>query len=115
MKLFPSLLLVLCACQSTEKSSQKAPSNEAARADQLYADDIRKLCDSMSLSGADKLEKLERVGPHSKWLAENLATKEAQTFLVGFQQLAPDAKAGALEAEARRLGLPGCAFAAEFK
>ena len=113
MKLFPALLLVLCACQTDEKSSQKAV--VAARADQVYADDVRKLCDSMSLSGADKLEQLERVGPHSKWLAENLATTEARDFLIRFQQLPPDQKAGALEAEAKRVGLSGCAFAAEFK
>jgi hypothetical protein len=113
VKLFPSLLFVLCACQTDEKPSQKPV--PPARADQVYADDIRKLCDSMTLSGADKLAKLERVAPHAKWLAENLSTKEAQSFLISFQQLPPGDKAGGLEAEAKRLGLPGCALAAEFK
>ena len=113
MKPFFCALLVVCACQSDEKSAKQAET--VARADQTYADDIRKLCDSMSLSGADKMEKLERVGPHSKWLGENLKTKAAQQFLIGLQPLQGEAKASALEAEAKRLGQTGCALAAEFR
>lgn len=113
MKPLLAALLVLCACQSDEKSSKQATT--VARADQTYADDIKRLCDSMSLSGADKLEKLERVAPHSKWLGENLQTRDAQQFLVRIQPLKGEAKASALEAEAQRLGLSGCALAAEFR
>jgi hypothetical protein len=88
---------------------------EVTRNDPPYTEDFRKLCDSMSLSGADKMEKLERVGPHAKWLAENLTTKEAQTFLINMNQLPKEQRGDALEAEAKRVGLPGCALAAEFR
>ena len=113
VKLLPALLLVLIACQS-EKSKETAA---VARADEPYRTDVQKICDSMSLSGADKLEKLERVAPHSKWLGENIATREAQMFLVNMKQLADnEAKAKALEAEAKRVGLTaGCALANVFR
>jgi outer membrane protein assembly factor BamD (BamD/ComL family) len=109
-------LLVLSACQSDEKSAKPAAAPAAAPSDdKLYAEDIQKLCDSLALSGADKLEKLERVAPHSKWLGENLKTRAAQQFLVSTQPLKGEAKASALEAEAKRVGLSGCALATEFR
>ena len=113
MKRFFCAVLLLAACQSDEKAAKQAET--VARGDKAYAEDIQKLCDSMALSGADKMEKLERVGPHSKWLGENLKTREAQQFLVSTQPLKGEAKAAALEAEAKRVGLPGCALAAEFR
>lgn len=115
MKLFPSLVLVLLVgCQTEEKTAQKQPV-AVTRTDAPYTEDFKRLCDSMSLSGADKMEKLERVAPHGKWLAENLTTKEAQMFLVNLKQLPKAQQGDALEAEAKRLGLPGCALAAEFR
>jgi hypothetical protein len=110
-------LLVLAACQSDEKSAAKpaAAPPPAPANDKLYAEDIQKLCDSMALSGADKLEKLERVAPHAKWLGENLKTKAAQRFLISTQPLKGEAKATAFETEAKRVGLSGCALAAEFR
>ena len=109
------LLLVLAACQSDEKSSSKPAAAPPPASDKLYAEDIQKLCDSMALSGADKLEKLERVAPHAKWLGENLKTKAAQQFLISTQPLKGEAKASAFESEAKRVGLSGCALAAEFR
>jgi hypothetical protein len=110
-------LLVLSACQSDEKTASQpaAPAAAAPSDDKLYAEDIQKLCDSLALSGADKMEKLERVAPHSKWLGENLKTKAAQQFLVKTQPLEGEAKATALESEAKRVGLSGCVLAAEFR
>jgi hypothetical protein len=109
-------LLVLSACQSDEKpAAQPAAPAAAPSDDKLYAEDIQKLCDSLALSGADKMEKLERVAPHSKWLGENLKTKAAQQFLVKTQPLKGEAKASALETEAKRVGLSGCVLAAEFR
>jgi hypothetical protein len=83
--------------------------------DKAYAEDFGRLCDSMKLSGADQMPKLDRVAPHAKWLGENLKTKAAQLFLVKTQPLKGEEKAAAFEAEAKRLGLPGCAFANEFR
>ena len=110
------LAVALTACQSDQTAEpQKAPA--VARTDDAYRTDIQKVCDSMALSGADKLAKLERVAPHSKWLGENLTTRDAQQFLIQMKQLpSGDAKADALEAEAKRVGLTGgCALAAEFR
>jgi hypothetical protein len=112
VKRFFCVFVVCCACQSEDKPAAKpAP----AAADQTYTEDIQRICDSMSLSGADKMAKLERVAPHSKWLGENVKTKEAQKFLISTQPLQGEAKAAAFEAEAKRVGLPGCALAAEFR
>jgi hypothetical protein len=105
--------IIVCACQSDEKTAKQAV--PAAAADKAYAEDIQRICDSMSLSGADKLERGERVGPHSKWLGENVKSKEAQKFLISTQPLAGEAKASAFEVEAKRVGLPGCALADEFR
>ena len=107
-------LLVLSACQSDDKPAAK-PAPAPVSDDKLYAEDFQRLCDSMQLSGADKMEKLERVAPHSKWLGENLKTKAAQQFLIKTQPLKGEEKAAAFEAEAKRVGLSGCALAAEFR
>jgi hypothetical protein len=113
VKLLP-LLLALIACQSDSKSEPKPAA--VTRNDAAYKADIQKLCDSMSLSGADKLDKLERVAPHAKWLGENLGTRDAQMFLIGIKPLKGEAYAQALEAEAKRVGLTaGCALANEFR
>lgn len=107
------VILLLIACQSDDTKKPAAPT--PARTDEVYRTDIQKLCDSMALSGADKLEKLERVAPHAKWLGENLQTRDAQMFLVSTKTLKGEAMAAALEAEAKRVGLSGCALAAEFR
>lgn len=116
MKRLVCAILLLGACQSDDKpAAPAAPAVPAANADKAYAEDIARLCDSMKLSGADQMQKLERVAPHSKWLGENLKTEQAQKFLIGTQPLKGEAKASALEAEAKRVGLSGCALAAEFR
>ncbi len=107
------LLLLLCACQADEKSTTKA--EVAARADTEYASDIRRLCDSVALSGADQMPKGERALPLANWLAANLKTPESRAFLVKIQPLVGEPKAAALDAEAKRLGLDGCALAAEWR
>ena len=115
MKRFFLALLVVSACQSDDKPAKQQPTAVAASDDKTYAEDIGRLCDSMSLSGADKLEKLERVAPHSKWLGENLKNKAAQDYLIKTSPLKGEARAAAYEAEAKRVGLAGCALAAEFR
>jgi hypothetical protein len=119
VKRFFLVLLVLSGCQSDDKKASKQPEAAAmappASDDKAYAEDIGRFCDSMALSGADKLQKLERVAPHSKWLGENLKTKAAQQFLIKTAPLKGAERADAYEAEAKRVGLPGCALAAEFR
>jgi hypothetical protein len=80
-----------------------------------YAQDIEKLCDAVKRSGADQLPAGERVMPIANWLAANLTTSESRAFLIRIQPLTGNAKADALEAEARRVGHDGCALAAEWR
>ncbi|HEY0483381.1 MAG TPA: hypothetical protein VGD37_37930, partial [Kofleriaceae bacterium] len=49
------------------------------------------------------------------WLAEHLETQDAHDYLIRIQPIVGEPKAAALEAEARRAGLPGCALAAEWR
>ena len=108
-----SALLVVAACQADEKSNAKA--EVVARSDTAYASDIRKLCDSIKLSGAEEYPKPERALPLANWLAANLETPESRQFLVKIQPLVGEPKAQALEAEAKRMGLDGCALASEWR
>ncbi|HWO17697.1 MAG TPA: hypothetical protein VNO30_02940 [Kofleriaceae bacterium] len=91
------------------------PSAAPAPAGSAYAADIQKLCDVVARSGAESVPAGERVLPIANWLAANLTTPESRQFLVRIQPLAGEPKAEALEAEARRVGLSGCALAAEWR
>ena len=51
----------------------------------------------------------------ANWLAANLETQESRDFLVKIQPFVGEEKATALENEAKRLGLAGCALAAEWR
>jgi len=80
-----------------------------------YASDIAKLCDVVRLSGAAGDPSGDRRLPIANWLAANLTTAESRQFLARIQPLVGDQKADALEAEARRVGLPACSLAAEWR
>jgi len=80
-----------------------------------YAGDIAKLCDVVRLSGAEAESPSDRRLPIANWLAANLTTPESRQFLAQIQPLDGAAKADALDAEARRVGLTGCALAAEWR
>ena len=80
-----------------------------------YAGDIEKLCDVVRLSGAESESPADRRLPVANWLAANLTTTESRQFLVQIQPLGSTQKADALDAEARRVGLAGCALAAEWR
>lgn len=81
-----------------------------------YASDIAKLCDAVTLAGAtDAPSQSDRNVLVANWLAKNLATAESRQFLVRIQPLVGDEKASALEDEAARVGLAGCALAAAWR
>jgi hypothetical protein len=80
-----------------------------------YADDVAKLCDVVRLSGAESESPGDRRVPIANWLAANLTTAESRQFLARIQPLDGAQKADALDAEARRVGLTGCALAAEWR
>ena len=82
---------------------------------QAYRDDIAALCDVLRLSGADQQEPSARAALIAMWLGPHLKTPESHDFLVKIQPLVGTAKADALDGEAKRLGMPGCALAAEWR
>jgi hypothetical protein len=121
MKWMP-LVLALVACQegnqqqkvvgdkdSTVISLPKAPVTEAYRAD------VTALCDAIKLSGAADKPKDEQWVAVAMWLGPNIKTEAGHEFLIAIQPLQGEAKALALETEAKRVGLPTCALATEWR
>jgi hypothetical protein len=113
--------LLLCAlpllgCQRGETDAG-APEHSAVAAPpgSAYALDIASLCDAVTRSGADKIDPDARQLTIANWLGANLKTAESRKFLVQIQPLTGDTKAVALETEARRVGLPGCALAEQWR
>jgi hypothetical protein len=106
------LAIGLLACQrgETEPGTRAQPVVATGAPGSDYALDIAALCDSVARSGATDDD--SRALTIANWLAANLKTAESRKFLVQIQPLAPEPKATALEAEARRVGLSGCALAA---
>ena len=116
MKTFACLLVVVLGCQSGS-GDKPAPAKSvlSTAPGSAYAKDIEALCASMTRSGADKIEPEARTLTIANWLAANLTTPESRKFLVEIQPLVGEPKATALDAEAKRVGLSGCALAAEWR
>ncbi|HTJ41146.1 MAG TPA: hypothetical protein VL463_03595 [Kofleriaceae bacterium] len=108
MRLLLVAAIALGACQS-QSSGGAAPASPA------YAKDIDKLCNVLVYSGADKEPEGGRQLTVAKWLGPNLETTEVHTFLAKLQTLGPAAKADALDAEAKRVGLASCPLSAEWR
>ncbi|HEX3763249.1 MAG TPA: hypothetical protein VHW23_31360 [Kofleriaceae bacterium] len=94
---------------------QRATGTAAVAVSEPYRADITRLCDVVAQSGADRQPPDERLMTVVNWLPTHLTTPESHQFLVRIQPLEGAAKADALDAEARRVGLPGCALAAEWR
>ena len=86
----------------------------ASRPDTPYASDIAKLCDVVARSGAAGHDGNDRMFLVATWLGSNLETADARAFLARIQPLEGESKAAALDGEAARVGLTGCALAAEW-
>ena len=123
------LLLVWLACNSEPRRDRSAalapepapvapvPVAPAADADGSasgYTGDIEKICDVVSRSNTTGMGD-ERMVLIANWLAANLETEQARDFLVKIQPLVGADKADALDTEAKRVGLAGCALAAEWR
>jgi len=110
------LALALAACQRGDAGSSASPPPPISHVTvtDAYRADITRLCDCVHLSGADKLTG-DRSTTIALWLGPNITTTEAHQFLVQIQPLEGEPKAQALEAEAHRVGLTGCALASEWR
>ena len=106
-----AIAVALAACRGKANDS---PLDQRAPAADAYREDIARLCDCVHLSGADKLSG-DRSTAVALWLGSNLTTNDAHRFLVSIQPLEGEAKAQALDAEAHRVGLTGCALSSEWR
>ena len=97
-------LLALVACQHGNAG--------APQIDPLYRADIETLCDVVHRSGVESMPENERWPVIAMWLGPHLKTEAAHDFLVRIQPLTGEPKARALDAEAQRVGLAGCALSA---
>ncbi|HTR49471.1 MAG TPA: hypothetical protein VMJ10_02115 [Kofleriaceae bacterium] len=111
-----ALVLALAACQRGDAGSSASapPAVSHAQVTDAYRADITRLCDCVHLSGADQLTG-DRSTAIAIWLGSNITTSDAHQFLVQIQPLEGEPKARALEAEAHRVGLTGCALASEWR
>ena len=108
--LFVAVALLATACQ--QGHGEIGGTQAAITAE--YANDIRKICDAVKLSGADK-DPGGQVVIVANYLAAHLETKESRDWMIKIQPLEGDAKARAFDEEARRVGLPVCAVSAMWK
>jgi hypothetical protein len=104
-----ALVAALVGCQNGSATADKPAVTPA------YKQDIENLCDVLHRSGADQLPAGDRAPSIAMWLGPNIKTDAGHAFLISIQPLAGEPKAKALETEAARVGLDGCALAAEWR
>ena len=116
MKSIACLLVATLGCQSGNGDKPAPVTSVLSTAPgSPYAKDIEALCESVSRSGADKIEPDAKTLTIANWLAANLRTPDSRKFLIKIQPLIGVAKADALDAEARRVGLARCTLAAQWR
>ena len=109
-----ALAFVGCQGGSAGEPAKRPPPQKPAVTDE-YKYDITRLCDAVHLSGADQVHDDGRITMIAMWLGPNIRTAEGHDFLVAIQPLTGLAKAKALDDEAHRVGLTGCALSAEWR
>jgi hypothetical protein len=117
MQSAPVMYRIACllACLGLAAGCQRGAGGTEPPVSEPYRADIENLCDSVARSGADQLPAGARALTIANWLAAHLQTPEAHDYLIRIQPLAGEPKAAALDAEAKRAGLPRCALAAEWR
>ena len=95
------LLVVAAGCQ------------KSAQVDDASGADIVKICNCISLAGAENHP--DQAFVIAQWLPANISTPEAHEFLVKIARLTGEPKARALDDEARRVGMSSCALSAVWR
>jgi hypothetical protein len=113
----PAMKRIAClfVCLGVAAGCRRDGGSTAAPVPEPYRSDIENLCGAVGRSGADQRPDDERALVIASWLGAHIQTQEAHEYLARIQPLDGEAKADALEAEARRVGLTGCALAAEWR
>lgn len=70
--------------------------------------DLDRICNVVERSGASALPEGEQVMATLQWLPANIESESGREFLASIAQLEGDAKADALDAGARKVGLSDC-------
>jgi hypothetical protein len=109
------VLLACIGCQSGEVGAPAEGRRPTGATTSEYAGDVERLCNAMTLSGADKLPQGERMMPLAQWVAANLKTPEGKAFMLKTNQMPKGEHAEALVAEAKRVGLEDCPLAAYWR
>jgi hypothetical protein len=122
MKRSLCLVLFVAACQEgkqeqkvVDPTSTTVISLPKAEITPAYRADITTLCDVVKLSGSEDKPKDERWQVIAMWLGPQIKTTDGHEFLVAIQPLKGEAKALALDTEAKRVGLTTCALATEWR
>ena len=117
-------VVLATACQAgdggTSREEPAPPGTQVislpkAEVTEQYRADITNLCDCLHLSGADQKPKDERWPIIAMWLGPHITTQAGREFLVAIQPLQGEAKALALDVEAKRVGLTKCELANEWR
>jgi hypothetical protein len=77
--------------------------------------DVDRICNAVVQSGAIEQPAGARQLLVAQWLGSNIESQDGRSFLGGLARLDGAAKADALEAKARDVGLAGCPLAAEWR
>lgn len=104
-------IVCLFACLGVAVGCQRSRDPAAADVPAAYRADIENLCDAVMRSGAAQRPADEHALIIATWLGAHIKTAEGHQYLVQIQPLTGNAKADALEAEGKRVGLARCALA----
>ncbi len=108
-RLYLLALVVVVACQSSEKATP------GTAVDAAYKADIEALCDVVNRSGTADVDPGDRTMKIATWLGTQLKTQDARRFLSKIRPIKGPAKGEAIEAEAKRLGITTCPLADEWR
>ena len=106
-------LVFLVACGSSPAKENET--SDPAKVDDAYKADIEALCDVINRSGTAEMDPNERAMKIAAWLGTNLKSQDGRKFLSKIRPIKGAEKGDALDAEAVRVGLPGCALATEWR
>lgn len=105
-----------CQRKPSETKAAEPPTAPVAAAPAAEGDwrtsplgrDLDRICNVVERSGAAALPEGEQVMATLQWLPANIESESGREFLASIAHLEGDAKADALDAGARRVGLSDC-------
>jgi hypothetical protein len=77
--------------------------------------DVDRICNALVQSGAAEQPAGSRQMLVAQWLGSNIESQDGRDFLAGLARHQGAAKADALEAKAKDVGLAGCPLAAQWR